>query len=158
MRTLSLNLLCIFMLSACSGEDAPSVDFDKVNAAILENQNTWQASGFIDYSFTYLSIPGDCPLADHLPAIDIYVEDGEIVSVNYTDTGETADVNYAMTMEQVFEQLLMLLEEQPIKFSDAKDSDELPIFDSNFGYPVSVFVDKSERECDATLTTITNFQ
>ncbi len=154
---LAIILSTIFLVS-CGDKDSSSVDLAEIKNHILENQNKWNSSGLVDYSFTYQRSPGDCPQASELPAIDIYVEDGAVASVYYSGTNEVANMENAVTINDIFSYQLALVDTPPIQFSNTNGSNELPTFDSDLGYPVSFFVDKSKNECDAIFNRISNFQ
>ena len=159
---MNLRLLSVFLIfpiiSCDDNKETSSINIEDVKSVILKNQNKWKQSSLIDYSFTYQRSPGDCPTADELPALDINVEDGVVVSAYYSGTSEIADVENAVTINDIFSYQLGLVHGQPIQFSNNKNSSELPSFDSNLGYPISFFVDKSENECDAIFNRVSNFQ
>ncbi|MBQ4827663.1 DUF6174 domain-containing protein [Alteromonas sp. CI.11.F.A3] len=147
----------LFLCSCGSSSDSPSVDIEEVKSLLLENQSKWDSAAIMDYSFTYSRSPGDCPMADELPAIDIYVEDNIAVSAYYSGTSELADIEFAVTINEIFSEFLNMANEQPVKFSNAKDSNAMPDFDIDYGFPQAVYIDKSKDTCDATSYRILDF-
>jgi len=154
-----LSIFLVFFLISCEdNNDSSSIDIKEVKSIILKNETKWILSSLTDYSFTYQKSPGDCPTADELPSVDINVEDGVVVSVFYSGTSEVAHIDNATTINDVFSHLLHLAAENPIQFSSSKNEDKLPHFDENLGYPISFYVDKSKKECDAISIRLSNFK
>ncbi|MDO6568984.1 DUF6174 domain-containing protein [Alteromonas sp. 1_MG-2023] len=158
MKLKLITLLSLFCLYSCGGSDTPSIDSEEIKSVILENQAKWLSAGITDYSFTYSRAPGDCPLADALPIVDINVEDNVAVSVYFSGTSEIADIVFATTIDELFSYLLQQVDEEPIKFSNDKNSHAMPDFDIDYGFPVDVYIDRSKDTCDASYISIFDFK
>lgn len=152
------SIMFTALLISCGGDSNDNdVNLDEVKATIEDNHTKWKLSALTDYSFTYQRSPGDCPTADELPALDITVEDNEVVSVFYSGTSEILEIDDAPTIDDIFALLFQSLSEGPIKFSSSKDENSLPSFDGSLGYPLSFYIDKSSKDCDALFNRITDF-
>ncbi len=150
--------LCFILISCDDNNKNHSTNIEELRSTILENQDKWKSSSLSDYSFTYQSSLSDCPTADELPAVDINVEDGLVASVFYSGTSEIADIDNATTIDDVFSHLFLLVESKSIQFTASKGSEELPSFNENLGYPISFYVDKSDKDCDAIYVRVSNLK
>lgn len=80
------------------------------------------------------------------------------VSVYFSGTSEIADIAFATTIDELFSYLLQQVDEKPIKFSNDKNSLAMPDFDIDYGFPVAVYIDRSEDTCDASYFSIFDFK
>lgn len=149
-------VLGLLFATGCSDEES-TFDFNSVNNVIIKNQGQWMSSGLIDYSFTLSRIPGDCPTADALRAVNIVIEDSVVSSVTYAQSGEPAPISRGATIDDLFVEQLTMLNKSPRQFSETKQSEALPSYDPDFHYPVSFYVDLSSAECDATQVRVSDF-
>ncbi|MBA6390592.1 hypothetical protein H4J38_07335 [Colwellia sp. BRX10-3] len=152
-----VSIIFIAFLISCGGDNNGDFNLDEVKASIEANHTKWKLSALSDYSYTYQRNLGDCPTADELPAMDITVEDNEVVSVFYAGTSEILDFDNAPTIDTIFGAMLDSLSAKPIKFRKSKNDSSLPSFDDSLGYPSMFYIDISSKDCDATLIRVTDF-
>ncbi|QTH64007.1 hypothetical protein J1N51_00465 [Psychrosphaera ytuae] len=155
-RSFTLMMFAAFSLTGC-GDASDNVDYEQIEQLIKSNQSEWRAAGLIDYSFTYSVTPGDCPTADALPSVDVYVEDGEVSRVYYTGTDQQTENRLGLTIDEVFQLQLRELASLPIQFSETKSNTQLPTFDISLGYPLRAYIDQSYNDCDAMAIRVSNF-
>ena len=125
---------------------------------IEESRAHWEASNLPNYVFTYYASPTDCPFVDPIPPAEITVEDSTVVSVFMPELGIHMDVDGFPTIDDVFSSMKDAISSNPMIFSRSPDKpDELPLFDSLYGFPVAFFKDQSVSECDGMAYSITEF-
>ncbi len=148
MNSKYLIFLCLFSLQGCNGSSDDNENPDTFSL-IQEHEKTWLASGVTSYTFIYSSSASDCPTADPFPPVEITVINGSISSVYVPEFGEfqaLENTNYP-TIDQIFENML----------ESTSTIKGVPIFDENFGYPVSYTTDSSSAECDGNSVVVSSF-
>ena len=137
-------IILVFVLSACSLG---------ANGALKTNQAKWKNSGITHYRFD-LFIGCFCAFRDKMP-LHIEVQDGEVVSMTYTDgtPAPTDDqfFNSFATLDRIFLDLTT---------GTASKADEVKVeYDPTYGYPTTVNVDQIKAAMDDEYAlTVSNFE
>ncbi|WP_440874298.1 DUF6174 domain-containing protein [Thalassotalea sp. PLHSN55] len=148
MNSKYLVFLCLLGLEGCDNSSDENQN-QNVNSLIQENENVWLDSGVKSYTFTYVSSPSDCPTADPFPPVEITVINGNISSIYVPEFGEFLEIENTTypTIDEIFEHML----------ESADTIKGMPVFDDNFGYPISYSSDLSSAECDARSVLVSSF-
>ena len=155
--------MVLVSVSACAANTDPTpvhiveqnVD---VNDLIESNFVRWKTNNISHYSFTYRSIPTDCPEVDAYPSRVITVKNTKVTQVFVPDFGKNVDIRQSPTINDIFESMQALSRMNLLTFSSGpKNLSEPPVFDGQYGYPLSYYADATGQNCDGKLVSITNF-
>ena len=152
---LPIIFMPLVLLTACGDDNA---DYKhEVESLIIKNKQLWQDANLRDYTFTYSSAPGDCPLVAPLPPRTIVVEDGKVIS-STTQSFKLTNLKNQPTIDTIFEDMLTRLNDFPKTYSAKwNNKDSLTEFHPTLGYPTAYFIDQSSKECDSKEVSIYNF-
>ncbi|MEN8614257.1 DUF6174 domain-containing protein [Dehalogenimonas sp. THU2] len=132
--TLSLALV-IPMLSGCSPAKDPAQEVLDTNRA------KWEQAAIASYDFQ-LRIGCFCP-PDNTRPVDIEVEDGVAISIEYTDEPKTVTTDFfqrADTIEKLFD---------IIQDAINTEADSLLVeYDATYGHPTSITIDPIKLAVD----------
>lgn len=131
----SLILVVSPILSGCSPTKDPA------QQALDANRAKWEQASIASYDFQ-LRIGCFCP-PDNTRPVDLEVEDGVAVSIEYTDEPKTVTTDFFQRADTI-EKLFAIIQDA----IDA-EADSLTVeYHATYGYPVSITIDPIELAVD----------
>lgn len=137
----SCLLAIALVASGCLGDrDSPENDYAQ-QAALVESQQRWQASGVVSYDY-YLRKICFCPGGDGREVL-ISVRDGVIDRIRYADSGDELSADHYASYETVPD-LFEWIQQAIDRSADSIQAE----YDPSLGYPTFVFTDDSAGIAD----------
>ncbi|WP_189356164.1 DUF6174 domain-containing protein [Undibacterium squillarum] len=103
----------------------------------------------------------DCSKSgDAFPSRTVEVINSVVVSVYVPEWKQYMDVDKtAFKMENLFDEVSNIVLTKPQVFTkSAIELKSVPAFHSQYGFPESVFIDKTKGQCDEYLITVSDFK
>lgn len=148
-------MLFFLLLLGCESNSGSSNVMDQIR----KNKIKWESSGLSSYTYIYSNYPTDCPAMDVYPPVVITVVNNTVSSVYVPEFGAYEESLLGWpTITKLFETMVVDASDNPTVFSKNRiEINKEPEFDELYGYPVSYYFDKSNKECDAFSVRISEF-
>jgi hypothetical protein len=142
-------LVAAFALAACAGLNASANQSE-----LSQNKQKWQDANISHYRYD-MFLSCFCAFNENMPLI-IEVQDGQVISMEYENGKAIEDVNREYfdkfsTIDRIFEQLE--------KDSNGEADEVIAAYDSTYGFPNDVKIDRVKEAIDDELYfTISGFE
>lgn len=145
-----------FILAACSSSSTPKTGLDREpqkwtyaqKAELRRNQRKWEDANISHYRYNFSRVCFFCSNDGNGYIIEI--QDGDIISVTYTDGSAITGQNWYLTIDEVFSAL---------KSESFGKGDTVTVgYDPTYGFPVGVYIDNKEVTDDEKTLHISKFE
>jgi hypothetical protein len=134
---------------------------EKVKQLALTNRIKWQSYDMHSYSFYLTFSYSDCSRARRYPRTEITVEDDVVISAYDAEKGLFIDLKELKwaTIDGLLTRLQASANRNDLVISSApSETDSFPMFDEQYGIPISFHYDQTIAECDGFYAQIDELQ